>query len=135
MLLDLASAVAVSAHSPCQPSAPPPFVASVIHAGQNGALLACCARRGIVAEAAYDAREWELLSGRQKEEMTHFLHYPQTRPDFISWNAADLPHAIPFLARAAMGCPVTAWTVRSRALHTAIAPWVDQIVFEGFAPA
>lgn len=89
---------------------------------------------GIVAEATYHACEWELLTSRQKEEMTHFLHYPQTRPDFISWNAADLPHAIPFLARAAMGCPVTAWTIRSRALHTAVAPWVDQIVFEGFAP-
>lgn len=89
---------------------------------------------GIVAEAAYDADEWAFLTSARKQEMTHFLHYSQTRPDFISWNAADLPHAIPFLARAALGCPVTAWTVRSQMRREAIAPWVDQIVFEGFTP-
>lgn len=89
---------------------------------------------GVVAEAAYDSREWAFLTGEQKQEMTHFLHYPQTRPDFLSWNAVDMPHAIPFLARVALGCPVTAWTVRSQAQFEAIAPWVDQIVFEGFTP-
>ena len=90
---------------------------------------------GVVAEAAYVSHEWAFLSGEQRKAMTHFLHYPQTRPDFISWNAENLPDAIPFLLRAAMGRPVMAWTVRSDAQRDAIASWVDQIVFEGFIPA
>ena len=90
---------------------------------------------GIVAEAAYETHEWAFLSGAERQAMTHFLHYPQTRPDFISWNAENLPHAIPFLLRAARGLPVMAWTVRSEQKREAITSWSDQIVFEGFAPA
>jgi glycerophosphoryl diester phosphodiesterase len=89
---------------------------------------------GMVGEAAYDAQDWRVLSPAQRQEMTHFLHYPRTRPDFLSWNVADMPHAIPFLARAALGLPVTAWTVRSAEQATAARRWADQIVFEGFTP-
>ncbi len=90
---------------------------------------------GIVAEAAYETHEWAFLSQDQREAMTHFLHYPQTLPDFISWNAENLPHAIPFLLRAATGRPVMAWTVRSDRQREAITAWIDQIVFEAFSPA
>jgi glycerophosphoryl diester phosphodiesterase len=89
---------------------------------------------GVVGEAAYDADDWPALSAERRAEMTHFLHYPRTRPDFLSWRLADLPHAIPFLARAALGVPVTTWTVRSPEQAAAAAPWTDQIVFEGYRP-
>jgi glycerophosphoryl diester phosphodiesterase len=89
---------------------------------------------GIVGEAVYDDSDWPMLSPRQRSEMTHFLHYPTTRPDFLSWNASDLPHAIPFLMREVLRIPVTVWTVRSDAQAQSVRQWADQIVFEGFAP-
>lgn len=90
---------------------------------------------GIVAEAAYDGADWAALSPARRDEMTHFLHYRRTRPDFLSWNVGDLPHAIPFLLREGLRLPVTVWTVRSRDRAEAAAPWADQIVFESFIPA
>lgn len=90
---------------------------------------------GIVGEAVYTEADWPALSPAQRAEMTHFLHYPRTRPDFLSWNVADLPHAVPFLARRALNIPVTTWTVRTPAQAQAAAEWADQIVFEDFRPA
>lgn len=90
---------------------------------------------GIVGEAVYSPKDWPMLSDAQRAGMTHFLHYPRTLPDFLSWNVADLPHAIPFLARTALNIPVTTWTVRSPAQAEAAKQWADQIVFEGFRPA
>lgn len=89
---------------------------------------------GMVGEAVYAQEDWPTLSPAQRAEMTHFLHYPRTRPDFVSWNVTELPHAIPFLARTALGVPVTTWTVRSQAQADIAAQWADQIVFEGFTP-
>jgi hypothetical protein len=90
---------------------------------------------GIVGEGDYTARDWPQLSSQQRQEMTHFLHYPQTRPDFISWNVADLPHAIPFLAREGLRLPVTTWTIRTEEQALSARQWTDQIVFEGYTPA
>ena len=90
---------------------------------------------GIVAQAHYGEEDWPQLSSDQRREMTHFLHYPQTRPDFISWNVADLPHAVPFLARQGLRLPVTTWTIRTLDQERQARRWADQIVFEGFAPA
>lgn len=89
---------------------------------------------GIVAQAAYPENEWPQLSCDQRREMTHFLHYPQTRPDFISWNVDDLPHAIPFLAREGLRLPVTTWTVRTPEQARQARQWTDQIVFENYLP-
>ncbi|MDJ0447524.1 glycerophosphodiester phosphodiesterase family protein [Methylocystis sp. JR02] len=89
---------------------------------------------GVVGEAGYDEADWPMLTPQRRAEMTHFLHYPRTRPDFLSWNAADLPHAIPFLAREALGIPVTVWTIHSAAQATVARQWADQIVFENFRP-
>ena len=60
-----------------------------------------------------------------------FLHYPETRPDFLSYCVDDLPNAIPFLLRALAATPVIAWTVRTDAQKRRAAQWADQIVFEG----
>jgi glycerophosphoryl diester phosphodiesterase len=89
---------------------------------------------GIVGEADYDQAEWPMLTPDRRMEMTHFLHYPRTRPDFLSWRAANLPHAIPFLAREALRIPVTVWTIRSPEQAATARQWADQIVFENFMP-
>ncbi|MGZ9115893.1 MAG: glycerophosphodiester phosphodiesterase family protein [Methylocystis sp.] len=89
---------------------------------------------GIVGEAHYDADDWPQLSTAQRAELTHFLHYRRTLPDFLSWRVRDLPHAIPLLLREALKIPVTTWTVRSPEMAARAREWADQIVFEGFAP-
>ncbi len=89
---------------------------------------------GIVGQAHYGEDDWPQLSAAQRAELTHFLHYPRTLPDFLSWNVRDLPHAIPLLFRDALKIPVTAWTVRSPEMAARAREWTDQIVFEGFAP-
>ncbi len=89
---------------------------------------------GVVGEAHYSQEDWPQLSAAQRAELTHFLHYKRTLPDFLSWNVRDLPHAIPLLMRDALRMPVTAWTVRSPEMAARAREWTDQIVFEGFAP-
>ena len=86
---------------------------------------------GIVAEASYDGPDWDELSDHQKRDWTTFEHYDRARPDFLSWNVDDLPHAIPFFVREMTGAPVMAWTVRGAAQREAARKWADQIVFEG----
>ena len=88
---------------------------------------------GIVAEARYDDHKPPLPQAA-RENLTAFLHYPQTRPDFLSWRVDDLPNAIPFLLRARLDTPVLAWTVRGEEQRARAAQWADQIVFEGFLP-
>ena len=61
------------------------------------------------------------------------LHWPQTRPDFLSWHVHDLDRGAVRLARAA-GVPVMTWTVRTPAEQARAALLADQMVFEGFLP-
>jgi glycerophosphoryl diester phosphodiesterase len=89
---------------------------------------------GMVGEAQYSDDDWPQLSSAQRAELTHFLHYRRTLPDFLSWRVGDLPHAIPLLMRDALKLPVTAWTVRSPEMAARSKEWIDQIVFEGFTP-
>ena len=89
---------------------------------------------GIVAEAAYDDSEWDPLSADLKRELAEVLHFGETRPDFLSYRVADLPHAIPYLCRTAIGLPVMTWTVRTDEQRRRAAVWADQMVFEGFVP-
>jgi glycerophosphoryl diester phosphodiesterase len=88
---------------------------------------------GIVAEARYDDHK-PPLPQPTRENLSAFLHYPQTRPDFLSWRVDDLPHAIPFLLRMRLDTPVITWTVRREEQWALAAQWADQIVFEGFVP-
>lgn len=89
---------------------------------------------GMVAEAHYVHPEWDKLSAEMKVGLAQFLHYSDTRPDFLSWHVEDLPHATPNLFRAALRLPVMAWTVRRQEQRDRAAHWADQMVFEGFAP-
>jgi glycerophosphoryl diester phosphodiesterase len=122
-----------------------PYAGPVVIESFDPAFIACLRKEGdalgvahiplgIVGEAAYDSPEWAALSPAQRAEMTHFLHYPRTRPDFLSWNVSDFPNAIPLLLREGLRLPVTVWTVRSREQATRASAWADQIVFEGFSP-
>ena len=86
---------------------------------------------GVVAEARYDHEDWGILSKEQKINFANFLHYRETRPDFLSYCVDDLPNATPFLLRALNATPVMAWTVRIQAQKQLAAQWADQIIFEG----
>ncbi len=88
---------------------------------------------GIVAEADYKGWSWRALSAEQKRTCAAFAHYPETRPDFLSWRVDDLPHPTPFLLRTLRGLPVMTWTVRTPTQRRAAARWADQIIFEGTA--
>ena len=86
---------------------------------------------GMVAEASYEGDYWRELSGKQKQDCAAFLHYPRTRPDFVSWSVDDLPHPTPTLLRLLAGLPVMAWTVRTAEQKRRARLWAEQIVFEG----
>ena len=45
----------------------------------------------MVAEASYDDPYFSELHREQKQACAAFLHYPETRPDFLSWSVNDLP--------------------------------------------
>jgi glycerophosphoryl diester phosphodiesterase len=89
---------------------------------------------GMVAQACYEEGEWRRLPTELTQALAAFLHYPQSRPDFLSWRVDDLPDAIPFLLRTQLDVPVIAWTVRREEQRARAAQWADQIVFEAFAP-
>jgi glycerophosphoryl diester phosphodiesterase len=109
-----------------------PYV--VAHLRENGERLGTNRRPlGIVAEASYDDHKPSLPQAL-RESLAAFLHYPHTRPDFLSWRVDDLPHAIPFLLRTQLDTPVITWTVRREEQRALAAQWADQIVFEGFLP-
>ena len=88
---------------------------------------------GMVAQADYDSDdcEWSHLDAAQKRMLAQFLHFEQTRPDFLSYSLRDLPHAVPHLCRAGLGMPVTIWTVRTQEQRAMALRHSDQIVFEG----
>ncbi len=90
--------------------------------------------RGIVAMAQYEYPDYATLPSDEKRAMANLLHFSETRPDFISWNVKDLPHAGPHLCRVALGLPVIAWTVRTPDDVIKASMHADQIVFEGFMP-
>ena len=90
---------------------------------------------GMVAMADYDQEncEWSHLDADEKRALAQFLHFEETRPDFLSYNLRDLPHAVPHLCRVGLGMPVTIWTVRTEAERAMALRRADQIVFEGDA--
>jgi glycerophosphoryl diester phosphodiesterase len=85
---------------------------------------------GIVAQESYD--DFLELSHTQWFTLTRFTHVAETKPDFLSWRAADLPHPVCELARACAGIPVMTWTIRSPQQAATARKHADQIVFEGF---
>lgn len=92
-------------------------------------------RRGIVAQASYLEEEWGEATEAEKKAMATFAHWPETRPDFISYRYEDLPSRVLVMPPVPSGIPVITWTIRSQAEADRALAFVDQIVFEGFVPA
>jgi glycerophosphoryl diester phosphodiesterase len=97
-------------------------------------MLAPDRSRGYVGMAKYDYPDYETVPADEKHAMANLLHFSEMQPDFISWSIKDLPHAAPYLCRAALGIPVSVWTVRSPEDVAKASAHADQIVFEGFLP-
>lgn len=89
---------------------------------------------GMVAEARYDDPEWDFLGAERKQALANFLHWDDTRPDFLSYAVMDLPNGVPHLLRRALGLPLMAWTVRTPQQRAIADQWADQIIFEGWRP-
>ena len=122
------AAVAAYAGPVCLKSFDP---AVLVHLRREGAVCPL----GLVAQARYDAGEdWAGLPQDRRASFADLTDFPLARPDFLSWNLADLPHAVPMLCRNGIGMPVMTWTVRSREALVRGRLWADQIIFEGFEP-
>jgi len=89
---------------------------------------------GFIGENSYDHPEWQVLTPQQKHDFTNLTHFPDTRPDFLSWWVRDLPTAASVLYRNALNLPVMTWTVRTLEQQAHAALHADQMVFEGFVP-
>jgi glycerophosphoryl diester phosphodiesterase len=89
---------------------------------------------GLVARADYDDEDWTVVPRNTRARLADLSDFPLFEPDFLSWNYANLPHAVPMLCRAGIGMPVTTWVVSSEAAGKQAKLWADQIIFEGFEP-
>lgn len=90
--------------------------------------------RGIISAAAFDGKDMQHIAPAEKFAMSNLLHLAVSRPDFVSWRVADLPHGSPFLCRHLGQMPVMTWTVRTPSDVASAKAHADQIVFEGFIP-
>lgn len=101
------------------------------------ALRACGVTQplGMIGMANYEDADYARLTGEAKFALANLLHYAETKPDFLSWHHKDLRHAVPFLCRTGIGLPLMSWTIRDQEAAARAAPFIDQIVFEGFLPA
>jgi glycerophosphoryl diester phosphodiesterase len=89
---------------------------------------------GLIARADYADEEWVGLARDRLERLAGFTDFPLVKPDFLSWNHIDLPHAVPMLCRSGIGMPVMTWAVSSAEAGSQAKNWADQIIFEGFEP-
>lgn len=87
---------------------------------------------GIVARECANLREFAHLSVMERFALTHLLHAPRTRPDFVAYNINDLPTAATSVLRRAFGVPLLTWTVRTQAERQKAARVADQMIFESF---
>lgn len=87
---------------------------------------------GIVARDSANARDFPRLSVMERFALTHLLHAPRTRPDFVAYRIQDLPTASTTLLRRLFGVPLLTWTVRTQAERQKAARVADQMIFEGF---
>ena len=109
--------------------------AIIAHLRKHGARLSIAhVPLGIIAQASYNEADWPKGAHENGRALASLLHLGETKPDFLSYAARDLPHAAAHLCRFALGMPVMTWTIRSAEAAQAARPFADQIVFEGFVP-
>lgn len=87
--------------------------------------------RGIIGYG-YDDEEAEKLSPARRFILRNLLHWPRTRPHFISWGVKDLPRRSVDIANRLTGAPVMTWTVRTPSDQARAGLYADQMIFEGF---
>ncbi len=90
--------------------------------------------RGIVSCDYFQSEDGMDLSDDQRYQLTHLLHAPKTKPDFISYGAKYLPAPSADLLKALYGLPVICWTTRSIQDHHEALQYCDQVTFEGYNP-
>jgi glycerophosphoryl diester phosphodiesterase len=69
----------------------------------------------------------------QRKMLRRLMFDYLSQPDYISYDVNDLPY-LPVEQERARGRPNIAFTVKSQAQYERIAPYVDNIIFEGFRP-
>jgi len=89
--------------------------------------------RGIVADRYTDLGDWGFLPPRRRFELRNLAAVSRVGAGFVSYDQHGLPSFAPSKART-LGLPVITWTIRSREQAARVAPFVDQITFEGFDP-
>lgn len=87
--------------------------------------------RGIIGYG-YDDEEAERFSASRRFILRNLLHWPRTRPHFISWGVHDLPQTSVDIANRLTGAPVMTWTVRTPQDQARAGLYADQMIFEGF---
>ncbi len=60
--------------------------------------------------------------------------YRDILPDFLAWNAQNIPHEMPTQLREEQHRPVITWTIRSEIEAQKALIHADQIIFEGYIP-
>lgn len=90
--------------------------------------------RGIVAEESRDPKYWGRMTTIERFSLRHILHWPRTRPHFVSYWVENLPAPGPSFLKSAFGTPIMTWTVRTPEQRERARRHADQMVFEGFDP-
>jgi glycerophosphoryl diester phosphodiesterase len=89
--------------------------------------------RGIIG-CGFNAADWPSLPAPRRRALRNLLHWPLTRPHFLSWDIDDLPRGVVSLAHRLAETPVMTWTVTSPAVAARARTLADQIVFQDFVP-
>lgn len=88
--------------------------------------------RGQIATAT-TRRSGGPLPWQERWRRARLAYNPQTRPDFVSYDARALPSPVTRRLRRA-GMPLLTWTVRDAAAARHARLHADNIIFEGFRP-
>jgi glycerophosphoryl diester phosphodiesterase len=89
--------------------------------------------RGITADRVTD-KYYDPLSIDRRLAMRNFTHIERTKPDFISFDFAQLPFE-PVAKLREAGLPVITWTIESERDAAQALKHCDQITFQGYLPA
>ena len=90
--------------------------------------------RGITACNFFNHQEDDKLTEQERYHLTHMLHAPRSRFDFVSYCISDLPVPSLDLLKALYDMPVICWTTKSEESHHKAMQLCDQVTFEGYDP-
>lgn len=90
--------------------------------------------RGIVSCDYFHDEDGEHLSDEECYALTHLLHFPTSKPDFISYGVKDFPAPSVDLLKSLYAIPTICWTTTDETLHAKALRHCDQVTFEGYDP-